>query len=215
MGQRGCGVSAEIATVAESEALAVAALDEVERVSTPEEADRLLRMITAYQAAVRLAQIGREHEQRWAGVRLRAERKMGELLGPAEKGGDRRSSDSVSHGLAPADRKAHERVRRIAAIHEKAFTEYLENADEPTRAGLLRAAQTQEPTELEPASDAHTKRIARTLGEFTGASRDLEAIDMRAVVAAISHEDRKRWAKSLREIEKPLRALRAALREAR
>lgn len=122
---------------AEAEALAVVAVDAIERVDDPAEAERLLRQITAYQVAVRLAQIGQEHEKRWAEIRWRAERKMGELLGPATPGRNPGESDRQSD----SDYKQAERARKLAAVPQETFEEYISTAEEPTRAGLLRAAK--------------------------------------------------------------------------
>lgn len=123
-----------------SEESALAALAAVDEVNSPEDAEALLRKITAYQQAVRLAKIGHVQERRWAGIRLQAERKMGELLGAAEVGGHRDAHVTGGH-VEPEERKTHERARKVAAIPADTFAAYLTTADEPTRAGLLRAAR--------------------------------------------------------------------------
>lgn len=141
------------------EVAALEAMKAVENVETPEEADRLLRMITAYQAAVKLAQIGRVHEQRWAGVRLRAERKMGELLGPATTGGQREGHVSGTN-VEGAERVMQHQARKLAAVPEDVFTSYVETAEEPTRAGLLReAAKSVQRPEPEPPEERSARAI--------------------------------------------------------
>jgi hypothetical protein len=135
--------------VAEAERHALEALDAIERVDTPEQAEELLRKITAYQQAVRLARIGHVQERRWATIRLQTERKMGELLGPAEHGGDRKSSGSVPLEIEQDEKDARKHARKVAAVPAEVFSEYLEQAEEPTRAGLLRA-------KAQPASKSKT-----------------------------------------------------------
>ncbi len=128
--------------LAEVEAAAVAAVEAIEAVGTPEAAEELLRRITAYQQAVRLAQIGQEQERRWCGIRLQAERKMGELLGPADRSAHVAEARGVSVGdtSSHAERVAVSKARKVAAVPEEVFTEYIQTAEKPTRAGLLRAA---------------------------------------------------------------------------
>jgi hypothetical protein len=85
------------------------ALVAIERVETPEAAESLLAQVRVAEEAIRLAELGRDRERRWARVRLLAERKYGELLGPAmtpQEAGAVRGSDSSS-----AER---ERARRAA-----------------------------------------------------------------------------------------------------
>jgi hypothetical protein len=102
----------------------------------------LLRQITAYQQAVRLAKLGAEQERRWGGIRLQAERKVGELLPPEQPG---RRSDLeplvADQRLSQADYDARKKARKVAAVPEDKFTEYVATADAPTRAGLLRTPE--------------------------------------------------------------------------
>src|SRR6516165_10639019 len=78
---------ATLAEIDRAEEFVFAAIDGVQ---TPDEAEQLLRQVTAAEQAIRLARIGAEREQRWGGFRLRAERRYGELLGPpTDKGGRR------------------------------------------------------------------------------------------------------------------------------
>lgn len=128
------------------EAHALEAMIAVENVTTPDQADELLRKITAYQQAVKLAKYGQEQERRWARIKLEAERKMGELLGDPEPGGDHRSKQQlVANKLEETEHQARHKARKVAAVPEPIFREYLDEAEAPSRAGLLRAAKTQIP----------------------------------------------------------------------
>lgn len=48
--------------------------------------------------------------------------------------------DSVSR-LTPAERKTRQRAREVAAVPQAVFERYLANAEQPSRAGLLRFAE--------------------------------------------------------------------------
>lgn len=147
-------MSAEVARIEEVADRAIAAIDAIDRVDTVEDADVLLRQITAYQAAVKLARIGAEHEREWATVRFRAERKMGELLGAAENHGP--ATVNASHGSTDAERQQRRLARKLAAVPEDTFAKYLETAEEPTRAGLLREAAKSKTPESSPAEPEYT-----------------------------------------------------------
>lgn len=188
-------------TAAEAEAQALAAVEAVEHVDTPEDAEALLRKITAYQQAVRLAKIGHEQERRWASIRLQAERKMGELLGPAEHGGDRRSESSSSLELEQAEKHARTFARKVAAIPEDAFTAYLETAEEPTRAGLLRKAAAPrpapEPIDVGPQKAKQQGRLVAGIAEKARHIADLEShLDLEAI-RALPEEERDQWKQQL------------------
>lgn len=130
------------ASVADVERHALEAIEAIDNVTTAEEAEDLLRRVTAYQQVVKIVKVGREQERRWAVIRLQAERKMGELLGPAENHGP--ATVTPGHGSTDdSDRKANERARKIAAVPQEDFEEYIETAEEPSRAGLLRTVKEQ------------------------------------------------------------------------
>lgn len=113
------------------------ALTAIGEVTTPEAAESLLAQVKFAEQAVRLAELGRDRYRRWGVVRLRAERRWGELLGDAEPGGHNvRLSDRQSD----SDYKARQRARQLAAALPEIFEDYITSADEPTRAGLLRKA---------------------------------------------------------------------------
>lgn len=126
-------------TPAEADQWEADALAAIGGVATPEEAESLLARVKLAAQAVRLAELGREREQRWGRVRLLAEKRYGELLGPAEHGGDRKSESTRSLQVE-RDYDAEHRARQVAAVPEPVFAEYIQEAEQPTRAGLLREA---------------------------------------------------------------------------
>lgn len=114
------------------------ALDAIEHVVDPESAERLLAQVKAVDEAVRLARVSGEQEKAWGRIRLLAERRWGELLGPASIG---RPSGNVSTGnVSQADRIAQHKAREVASVPEPTFQQYTEQEERPTRTGLLRAA---------------------------------------------------------------------------
>lgn len=125
--------------LAELDAMEHDALDAIENVTEPNEAERLLAKVRAVQEAQRLARVGADYEKRWGVVRLKAERKYGELLGPAEPGGN--SNRVTGSHTEPAERKAASRARQVAQVPDEVFDGYIEKAEEPTRAELLRATK--------------------------------------------------------------------------
>ena len=127
--------------LAELDAMENDALNAIESVTEPNEAERLLAKVRAVQEAQRLARVGADYEKRWGVVRLKAERKYGELLGPAKTGGVRETHVSGSHVMTDAERQAARVARKVAKVPDEVFDGYLENAEEPTRAELLRTSK--------------------------------------------------------------------------
>lgn len=105
----------------------------------PQVVENLLARVRLAAEAVRLAELGREREQRWGRVRLLAERKYGELLGPAEKGNPEFRNVTASH-IDDDERKRRERARDVADVPEETFTEYVDTAEKPTRAAPVDGA---------------------------------------------------------------------------
>lgn len=126
------------ATLVEADQWEADALAAIDAVDTPEAAEALLGKIKLADQAVRISKLGAEREQRWGRVRLLAERRYGELLGPPENRGP--ATVTASHGSTDDERKARERARAVAAVPEPAFHGYVETEPQPTRAGLLREA---------------------------------------------------------------------------
>lgn len=114
------------------------ALAAIETVDDPDVAEELLGKIKLVEQAVRLARLGADRYRRWNRMRLLGERRYGELLGPAQHGGDRRSESSFTLKL-DRDKNAEHRARQLAAVPEDAFLRYIET-EEATRTGLLREA---------------------------------------------------------------------------
>jgi phage N-6-adenine-methyltransferase len=128
--------------VAELDALEESALEAIESVKEPDEAERLLAKVRAVQEAQRLARLGADYEKRWGVVRLKAERKYGELLPPPQPG---KRTDLQPRGaakrLTTAELWAAHKARQVAAVPDEVFDEYLNEAQEPSRAELLRASK--------------------------------------------------------------------------
>lgn len=94
----------------------------------------------AVEEAARLARLAEATVGAMTRVRLKAKRRWGELLGPAEVG---RPKENVTggHVSEDADRKQVERARKLAAIPAEAFEAALENTEPenpPTETALLR-----------------------------------------------------------------------------
>ena len=115
------------------------ALDAIENVTNPDEAERLLAQVKAVHEAVRLARLGAEYEKRWSSVRLRAERRHGELLGPPMS---QQEAGAISAGNSSnAERVAAHKARQVAAVPDEVFETFIETADALSRAGLIRKAR--------------------------------------------------------------------------
>lgn len=107
----------------------------------------------ALRAYAKQAGLGLEAQNQAAEVKLRAERRAGELLAethPLEHGGNRRSSDRVSLETLGIASHENRRWQCIASLPEAAFESYIELAlearREVTTAGALKLAkQTREP----------------------------------------------------------------------
>jgi len=86
--------------------------------------------------------VGQLLGRRWSIVRLRSERKWGELL-PETVQGKRNDLELRSGGtkLTEAERMAAIKARQVFAIPPEAFDTYLAEADEPTRSELLRTGK--------------------------------------------------------------------------
>lgn len=117
------------------------ALDAIETVDSPEEAEELLGKVSGFEHVIRLMKMGEEYERRWAIVRLRAWRRFGQLLGHVEEQAHKGRGHSVtaSNAISGADRKARNGARQVAAISEEKFEDYVAIEPNPTRSGLIKA----------------------------------------------------------------------------
>lgn len=133
---------------AESSEFALQALDAIENVKSPDEAEALLAKVKVAAEAARVMHLGKALSREWRSIEIKAERKWGELLGAADRStsmqgnSNRQNSVSETHTEAPtaAERTAVKEARKLAAVPEEVFAEYVEEAEVPSKAGLLRAA---------------------------------------------------------------------------
>ena len=122
----------------ETEAMAA-----IEEVQDPAEAERLLGLIKVAEHAIRISKLGRDREHRWGRIRLLGERRYGELLPPKSVGGrPQKETVSATDGFSSsADREARNQARKVAAVPEEKFKNYVQNDPKPSRAGLLRSVE--------------------------------------------------------------------------
>ncbi len=116
---------------------------ELARVTDAAEAEQLWRMVNAVDVASRMVRLHANEQLRFGKLKLRAERRWGELLGAAEHGGDRTEQLTASK-LKPADHTARHRAREVAAVPEQVFEAYVGKANDPEtlrRARLLRVSR--------------------------------------------------------------------------
>jgi hypothetical protein len=117
------------------------ARDAIENVTDPDEAERLLGQVTLAAEAMRIGKLGKDRERRWHGIRVKAEARYGELLGPAtDKGGGRRTVTDSDSGAREAKRKARKVAEAAATLGPEAFVDYVDTDPNPSRDGLLRKA---------------------------------------------------------------------------
>jgi hypothetical protein len=151
--------------------------------------------------AVQIQKLGEERERAWAGVKLRAERRYGELL-PPKQPGRRTSNKPLEVG---GDAMAQSRARKVADdVPEEVFEEYVKDDPKPTRAGLHRAAAKAKPKP--PPEPVTTPPRQRTQRPFTGSpsvcddpavikwvyDREMEGVDRPRQIAA-SHAKTDGW----------------------
>lgn len=122
-----------------------ALLDQAEQalalVDAADDAEVLWRKVAAVEHAARLAKAQGAIQLHAGRLKLRAERRWGELLGPAERGGDTTASNSR---LDARDYVARQRAREVAAVPPDVFDRYLttvKDAEMLRRARLLRVAR--------------------------------------------------------------------------
>lgn len=106
--------------------------------SSPEDAERLLDAATTPEQAWAIYQISADREGDWRAVKLKAERRYGELLGKPTIGGHRESHVSGTNVASGATRFQQHQARKVAAVDQATFDDYVATPN-PTRAGLLRA----------------------------------------------------------------------------
>jgi hypothetical protein len=138
--RRGADITglAEGLTPAVADAWEDNALSAIDDVETPEAGEDLLARVRLAADAMRLAKLGEERERRWGALRLKAERRYGELL-PPKQPGKRTDMEPVraAHRSTPAERTAQKEARKVAAVPAERFDGYVNSATKPSRAGLL------------------------------------------------------------------------------
>jgi hypothetical protein len=160
-----------------------------------------LARVKMIEHAVQIQKLGEERERAWAGVKLRAERRYGELL-PPKQPGRRTSNKPLEVG---GDAMAQSRARKVADdVPEEVFEEYVKDDPKPTRAGLHRAAAKAKPKP--PPEPVTTPPRQRTQRPFTGSpsvcddpavikwvyDREMEGVDRPRQIAA-SHAKTDGW----------------------
>ena len=120
----------------------VSAYDEIPYVETPADAEKLIGTIEALHDLLRVEKLSEEQERAWKVVRLKAERRYGIVLGEAASvpgtGRGNKKSVSGTNAFTGAERTACNQARRVAAIAQDEFDDYVRKAKSPSRAGLLR-----------------------------------------------------------------------------
>jgi N6-adenosine-specific RNA methylase IME4 len=111
-----------------------AALQALASATTPDELINLANRAAALQVYARRAKLGMVAQNRCAEIRLRAERKLGELLSTTPRLHGRPKSVPEENtlprlsDLGVADRKISQRAQRIAAVPAREFEAYLRDA---------------------------------------------------------------------------------------
>lgn len=169
---------AALALVDEAEA-ALAAVD------NPDDADQLWRKVKAVEQAARLARVSEAAVLGMRRVQLRAKRRYGELLGPGEHGGDRRSDQVSARNLNGSDRVAVTRARKLAAVSPATFDAVLaaDSIEHVSEAAILRAHKREvrpAPAPVEPAAGTYSVLYADPPWRYEqpgGQTPDLRAVE--------------------------------------
>lgn len=134
---------------------ALALLDEIERalteVATSDDADLLWRKVKATEEAARLAKLSDVTVASYGRVRLRAKRRWGELLGPAEP--SRKPEVVTGRNDPPDERVQRHRARKLAKVPEKVFEAALAESEPdklPSEASIRQLAKRESRPKPEP-----------------------------------------------------------------
>jgi len=133
------------------------AAEAIEHVQDVNEAEQLLTRVKMAEEVVRLAKVAGDRERRWGALRLRAERRHGELLPPPKQAGPGRGLKKGSQAANVSSKDARSYARKVANVPEEEFNEYLDKADKPSRGGLLRATA-KPPRKRAPSTTGRPKR---------------------------------------------------------
>lgn len=195
------------------------ALEQLEQqlaqVTNAAEAEQLWRMVTAADTAARLMRLHGDKWLRFGKLKLRAERRWGELLGPAEIGRplENVTASNVSSG---SDRAAKHRAREVAEVPAEVFDAYVEKAKDPEtlrRGRLLRVAREQaadnrrsepiEPTNVEGQIETH-EIVNERSGVFVVTGDGPEYAEGATVAKVRPDEPGKEWSAVGVQFEKEL-----------
>jgi len=203
----------------------VALVDQAERalaaVETPDDAEVLLRKVATVDDALRRLQAHTDEMLAVGKLKLRVERRLGELLGPA-KAGRPSSRVTAGHTTTPAERMVKRRARQLAAVPASIFDGYLVAATDPDelrRARLLRAAGLHD-HRRKPAHQ-RVRSPNASIDDTTIAGAMLAAIDLQAhtvvddVLTEIEHhvgDDRFEFSERLEQAQETLADLADRLR---
>src|SRR5258708_6585353 len=128
-----------LTSVESSEKYINVARELIDNAQTPDEAEGLLRAATLAAEANRIHKLGEELERRWSIVKLRAERRYGELLGTPSVGRPSANGNvSGTHVFTAAERTAVKDARKVASVDATDFDAYLLTTSKPSRSGLFR-----------------------------------------------------------------------------
>lgn len=106
--------------------------------STPQEAEELLLAATTPEQVWAIYEVAASGEEDWRIVKLKAEFRYGELLGPVKPGTRTDLLQDVT-GSSGADRVAQNRARKVFAVGQENLDAYIaDKGSKSTRAGLLR-----------------------------------------------------------------------------
>lgn len=140
---------------------------------------RIVDYAEAAKVAAKRAGLAEESQRSWATFSLEAQRKAGELLRDMPKNAGRRPASGRAGQPQPpklrnvldtkTDQEAKDRSanwQKVANVPEAAFADYVKNAEEPTRAGLLSHADAAA-IAREAADGAESVRTARFVSGFS------------------------------------------------
>lgn len=223
--------TSEEVQAADSRAFALEALDAIDAVTTPDEAEALLARVKVAAEAARVMHLGKELAREWRGIEIKAERKWGELLGEANRSANAaKGPDGVSaaNTTTPSgsERVAQHEARKLAAIPEPVFEQYVGATETPTKAGLLRAAEAETPkeptvatTRAEPTgrakqvADATRDRVDKALHTLDGLCVGLAGVDPKNATLTATKEQTSQWLATAERARANLREFTTQLRQ--
>jgi hypothetical protein len=194
-------------------------------------AEDFYRRVAAVEDAMRWARLSTTVCVAMGRVRLRAERRWGELLGPPERDTPPPGGVSDANAMGGAERVARREARRVAEVPAGAFEAYVtaEREDPPTRAGVLRAAPRPEPPEppaeegnQDQAQDAPSREaqrdragLANPISNALTAAQSAETGAYMALRTNPPDAELVAWLEELKQAQRALSRVRAKITTAR